>query len=147
MGFGAVFLPSIAEETKGERIGVGAETAAFAAARVNMDPVTTAVLHIGFGHWGTDGLNIRSSAPVLPDPQKLCHRAPVFFSLFWNSRPLGLLSKLDLTVSGVFGFSSYLDHGPGSSIRKHCRDLILDEGSELGMGLGLGASIDAGFAF
>ncbi len=128
-------------------IGVGAGTATFLTARVNLDRVTSAVLNIGFGHWGTEGLYLRPQLQFYKPHKDFAIERQYFYPYLGIAVPLGLLSKLDLTVSGVLGLSYYINNGPVELYIEALPGLEIVRSGEFGLGLGLGASIGARYAF
>lgn len=128
-------------------IGIGAGTATFLTTRVNLDRSTAAVLNIGFGHWGTEGLYLRPQLQFYKTHRNFAIERQDFYPYLGIAVPIGLLTKLDLTVSGVLGLSYYLNDGPLELYIEALPGLDIVRKGELGMGLGLGASIGARYAF
>ncbi len=128
-------------------IGVGVGTATFVTTRVNLDRNTAAVLNIGFGHWQTEGMYIRPQLQFYQSDRRFSIERQNFFPYLGVAVPLGLMSKLDLTLSGVLGLSYYINNGPVELYIEALPGLDLVRKGEVGMGLGFGASIGARYAF
>ncbi len=128
-------------------IGIGVGTATFVTTRLDLDRATAAVLNIGFGYWGTEGLYLRPQLQFSRAHRRFSIERQDFYPYMGIAVPLGLLKKLDLTVSGVFGISYYINNGPVELYIEALPGLEIVRKGEVGMGLGLGASIGARYAF
>jgi hypothetical protein len=128
-------------------IGVGAGTATFVTTRTNLSHATSIIINIGFGYWGTDTLYLRPQLQFYKTQRNYVIDRKDFYPYLGIAVPLGLVSNLDLTLSGILGLSYYINNGPVELYIEALPGLDIVQKGEFDLGMGMGVNIGARYTF
>jgi len=123
-------------------LGIGVGTpAAFVTTRVQLDRVTSAVLNIGFGNWSNEGMHIRPQMQFEQRQRSFQIERQYFYPYLGIAAPITLKTNPHLGVSGVLGLSYYVGDGPVEIYLEALPTLRIVRSGDVGLGLGMGASL------
>ncbi len=122
-------------------LGIGVGDTAFLSAKIDLDRVSSFVLNVGFGPWDNNRLYVRPQLQYIQSRRSFRLERQRLYPYLGIAAPIKVLSKFDLTLSGVLGVSYYIDNGPLEIFLEALPGVKIVRRSEPGLSFDFGASL------